>query len=549
LIAVPVLAQDRAAINGTVTDASGALVTAATIELKSAETGLRRATLTDQGGRYQITPLPVGTYSLTISKAGFRPTTVSHIDLQYSETRTIDARLEVGGATETVEVSATAEAVNRTNAEVGAVIEPQQIKEIPVSGRNWASLSLLAPGAVNYGDGAQRSIRFAGHSLDDSNFTFDGVDTSGVQEQTQKADTRLNIALDSIAEFRVSTSNYTAETGAAGGAQINVVSKTGTNEFHGSTFYAVRNDALDARSPFDGSTLPPFTLNQFGASAGGAIIKNKAFIYANYEGLRQSLGQTFINFVPNAAFRAQVLKKSPVLKPILDAYPAGQTPVDDVTDQVTAVATDTIREDAGMLRFDYRFDSNNTMFFRYNVDNAYIDVPADALGDHNVIPHIPTNVVLQYQRIISPRTVNEVKFGINRANYHNYVYGTSPVAVSPGTFDGVSDTALDTEVGTSFSWIDNLTVVRGRHTLKFGVEIRRIRLNNSGNTLTTSSITYATNDDFINNVADSATYLQGEGVAGSRHTLAAGYAQDELKLSSHLTLNLGLRYEYFSVVH
>ena len=549
LIAFPAFSQDRAAINGTVTDASNALVTAATIELKSAETGLRRATVTDQGGRYQITPLPVGTYSLTISKVGFKPTTVNHIDLQYSETRTIDARLEVGAATESVEVSATAEAVNRTNAEVGAVIESAQIKEIPVSGRNWASLSLLAPGAINYGDGAQRSIRFSGHSLDDSNFTFDGVDTSGVQEQTQKADTRLNIALDSIAEFRVSTSNYTAETGAAGGAQINVVSKTGTNEFHGSTFYAARNDALDARSPFDGSTLPPFTLHQFGASAGGAIIKDKAFFYANYEGLRQSLGQTFINFVPNAAFRARVLQKSPVLKPILDAYPAGQTPVDDVTDQVTAVATDTIREDAGMLRFDYRFDSNNTMFFRYNVDNAYIDTPVDALGDHNVIPHIPTNVVLQYQRIISPRTVNEVKFGINRANYHNYGYGTSPVAVSPGTFDGVSDTSLDTEVGTSFSWIDNLSVVRGRHTLKFGVEIRRIRLNNSGNTLTTSSISYATNDDFINNVADSATYLQGEGVAGSRHTLAAGYAQDELKLSPQLTLNLGLRYEYYSVVH
>src|ERR1700730_9182715 len=295
LIAFPVFAQDRAAINGTVTDTSGALVTGATVELKSAETGLRRATVTDEGGRYEIAPLPVGTFALTIVKAGFRPTTVNHIDLQYSETRTIDARLEVGGATETVAVSATADAVNRTNAEVGAVIEPQQIKEIPVSGRNWASLSLLAPGAVNYGDGAQRSIRFSGHSLDDSNFTFDGVDTSGVQEQTQKADTRLNIALDSIAEVRVSTSNYTAEAGAAGGAQINVVAKTGTNEFHGSTFYAARNDALDARSPFDGGTLPPFTLYQFGASLGGPIVKDKAFYYANYEGLRQSLGQTFIN--------------------------------------------------------------------------------------------------------------------------------------------------------------------------------------------------------------------------------------------------------------
>jgi hypothetical protein len=505
--------------------------------------------VTDEGGRYQITTLPVGSYVLSINKTGFRQTTVSHIELQYGETRTIDARMEVGVTTEAVEVSAQAEAVNRTNAEVGAVIETQQIKEIPVSGRNWASLSLLAPGAINYGDGAQRSIRFSGHSLDDSNFTFDGVDTSGVQEQTQKADTRLNIALDAIAEFRVSTSNYTAETGAAGGAQVNVVSKTGTNDLHGSTFYAVRNDALDARSPFDGDTLPPFTLHQFGASAGGPIIKDKAFFYANYEGLRQSLGQTFINFVPNAAFRAQVLAKSPVLKPNLDAYPAGQTPIDSVTDQVTAVVSDSIREDAGMLRLDYRFDSNNSVFFRYNVDNAYIDKPTDALGDHNVIPHVPTNVALQYQRIISPRTVNEVKFGINRANYHNYGYGTAPVAVSPGTFDSVSDTSLDTEVGTTFSWIDNLNVVRGRHTLKFGVEIRRIRLNNSGNTLTTSSISYATNTDFINNIADSATYLQGEGVAGSRHTLAAGYAQDEFKVTPHLTLNLGLRYEYYSVVH
>ena len=135
--------------------------------------------------------------------------------------------------------------------------------------------------------------------------------------------------------------------------------------------------------------------------------------------------------MPNAAFRAQVLAKSPVLKPILDAYPAGQTStIDSVTDQVTKVATDTIREDAGMLRFDYRFDDTNSMFVRYNIDNAYIDNPTDALGGHNVIPHIPTNVVLQYQRIISPTTVNEVKFGVNRANYHNYGYGTSPVAVS-----------------------------------------------------------------------------------------------------------------------
>jgi hypothetical protein len=239
--------------------------------------------------------------------------------------------------------------------------------------------------------------------LDDSNFTFDGVDSSGVQEQTQKADTRLNIALDSISEFRVSTGVYTAESGAAGGAQVNVISKSGTNSYHGSGFYALRNDALDARSPFDDPTtgLPPFTLNQFGGNFGGPIKQNKAFFYFNYEGLRQSLGQTFTNFVPNAAYRSQVLAKSPALKPIIDAFPTGGTPVDDITDEISLVATDRVTENAAMFRFDYVWSDKTTLYARYNVDHAYIDNPTDALGTHNVIPHVPTNFVLQLQHLFS----------------------------------------------------------------------------------------------------------------------------------------------------
>jgi hypothetical protein len=549
ILALPAWGQDRTAISGTVTDSSGAMAPGVKVELNSPATGLSREAVTGATGIYEFPALPIGSYKLTMSKPGFKPFEVDGVDLLYGQVRTVDATLAIGATTDTVQITATTELLNRTSAEVGQVVESEQIGEIPISGRNWASLMLLAPGAINYGDGAQRAICFNGHSLDDSNFTFDGVDTSGIQEQTQKADTRLNIALESIAEFRVSDAVYTAEAGSAGGAQVNVVSKSGTNEFHGNTFYAVRNDALDARSPFDGATLPPFTLNQFGASFGGPVIRNKAFFYVNYEGLRQSLGQTFENFVPNDAFRAQVLATSPVLKPILDAYPTGGTPVDAITNMVSKVATDTIREDAGMARFDYRFNDANTAYVRYNVDNAYIDVPLDALGDHNVIPHIPTNVVLEYQHIFSPTTYDEVRFGLNRANYHNWTYGTAPVAVSPGPFDSLSDTALDTEVGTSFSYIDNLTMVRGRHTIKMGVDIRRIRLDNSGNTLTTSTLSYDTAQDFIDNTAASATYLQGEGVVGTRRTFYAGYAQDEFKVSPTLTLNLGLRYEYYSVPH
>ena len=232
---------NQSAISGTVSDSSGAAVQGARIELLSPLTGLHRDAVTDAAGIYHLPALPVGNYKITISREGFRTVEYPDVELSLGQPRTIDVRLEVGTISNAVQVTASVENLNRSSAELGGLVDADQIKGIPISGRNWASLMLLVPGAINYGDGAQRAIRFTGHSLDDSNFTFDGIDTSGVQEQTQKADTRLNIALDSISEFHVSTKVYTAETGAAGGAQVNVVSKSGTNQYHGSTFYALRN--------------------------------------------------------------------------------------------------------------------------------------------------------------------------------------------------------------------------------------------------------------------------------------------------------------------
>jgi hypothetical protein len=202
-----------------------------------------------------------------------------------------------------------------------------------------------------------------------------------------------------------------------------------------------------------------------------------------------------------------------------------------------------------MLRLDYRFSDKSTSYVRYNIDNAYIDNPSDALGTRNVIPHVPQNLVLQFQHIFSPTLINEVKFGLNRANYHNWTYGTSPISMTTASFDGLSDNTLDSEIGTTFSYIDNLTAVRGRNTFKFGIDIRRIRLNNSGNTIRDSSIDFATLDDFINNRADDVTVLEGEGIRGDRRTFFMGYAQDDLKLTPRLTLNIGLRYEYYTVAH
>jgi len=541
--------QDRASIRGTISDPSGALVPGAQVDLKSPITGLHRESLTGDSGIYEFDSLPVGSYQVSIAKPGFRPITVSEITLQYSEIRTVDAQLAVGAAADTVAVVAETEGLNRANAEVGEVVDTKQMQELPISGRNWAELALLANGAINYSDGSQRNVRFNGHSLDDGNITLDGIDATGVQEQTMKADTRLAVAIDAISEFRVTTAVYTAESGAAGGAQINVVSKTGTNNLHGSGFYAVRNAALDSRSPFDGATLPPFTLNQFGASLGGPILKNKLFFFTNFEGLDQHLGHTFQNTVPDAAFRAQVLAASPAMAPLIGPYPTGGIPIAGTTNNlVTLVKNDSIREDSGLARLDYRINDKDSMFFRYNIDNAYADTPADALGTHSVVPVIPQNIAVQYQRLISPSLINEVKFGWNHVDYHNWTYGTAPVATSPFSFDGLNSNSLDTEIGTTLSFIDNVTKNVGRHTFKAGIEIRRVMLDNSGNTITTQSITYASDQDFINNAASAATYLQGEGIAHSRHTMYMGYVQDEFKVTPRLTLNVGLRYEFYSVV-
>jgi len=225
-------------------------------------------------------------------------------------------------------VAATAVEVDRTSAEVSGVVETQQLRSLPLNGRDWADMMLLVPGAIDSGSGNggdQRNIRFAGRSIDDNNYTFDGIDNSGVQEQAQKANTRLGVSLDAVAEFRVSSAVYTAESGAAGGAQINIVSKTGSNQFHGGGFEYYHNDAMSARGPFGPATLPPLSENQFGGNIGGPIKKNKTFFFANYEGFREQTSSSPLWYIPSAAFRQQVIATSPALTPIINAYPTTST--------------------------------------------------------------------------------------------------------------------------------------------------------------------------------------------------------------------------------
>jgi carboxypeptidase family protein/TonB-dependent receptor-like protein len=540
---------DRASLNGTVTDSSRAVVADARVELVSRETGQKRVGQTGPTGVYSIPGLPIGTYDLTISCAGFRNFEMNGIQLFVGQTRNIDAELQVGTVTEDVQVQATVAPLETSNARVGAVLEHQQLDDIPINGRNWATLETLAPGAINAGGGGQRDIRFVGRGRDDNNYTFDGIDATGVQEQSQKADARLNISLESIAEFRVESAVYTAESGSSGGAQVNAVSKTGTNSFHGALFEFRRDSAFDARSPFDPSEIPPFRMNQFGANLGGPIVRNRTFFFMNYEAIRQTLTQTIIGFVPNASFRARVLTTSPALKPILDGWPVGQTPVDSNTDLYTAPGVNSVREDSVTGRLDHSFTDRTSMFVRYNIDNASIDKPFDEIGSRDTEAIRPSNLAVQVMHIFSAQAVNEAKFGMNRSTFRHPVLGTTSLGVQsvPG-FSDLSPNQLDLEIGTTLSVSDNLSIIHGRHTFKMGADIRRILLNNTSVGIPITVVAFNSPDDFVRDRIDSVS-VDGElGVGEMRRTFWMGYGQDQFKVRPNLTLNLGVRYEYYSVM-
>jgi len=315
---------------GLVTDQTGAAIASAQVRAESPSTGYVRELLTGEDGFYRFSALPVGVYTVTISKEGFTAARVEGVALTVGQNRRLDAELKVGAVTTQVEVTAEATPIEQTTADIGGVIGARQIRDIPLNGRNWSFLMALAPGAVNTGEGHQGTIRFFGRPRDENNWTYDGIDATGVKDPRQEGNLRLVIAMDAISEFRVASSTYTAESGAGAGAQINLVSRAGTNDFHGSAFEFFRNNVFDARRPFDPAQIPDFRLNQFGASFGGPIVRNRTFFFANYEGLRQRLGQSAVNgLVPSAAFRAQVAQRWPALGPIVNGFPVGVGPTAD----------------------------------------------------------------------------------------------------------------------------------------------------------------------------------------------------------------------------
>jgi hypothetical protein len=563
LCSLPAIAQvDRSSVAGTVTDPSGRLLGQAHITATENATQLHREGESDAQGRYEIANLPVGTYTIRVDHLGFATLTFGNVEQVLGRTRTLDAKLLVSGGEEHIEVSHSSELLDRDTSAITGLIERKQADEVPLNGRDWSSLTAYIPGAIDTGGSNQRSVRFAGRGLDDSNFTYDGVDETSIVNQTQRAWVRLSIPLDAIAEFRVDTLLPSAEEGATGGAQLAVASLAGTNQFHGRLFEFLRNDYFDAPEPTwqsNGEAQQPLRLNQFGGSLGGPIVRDKTFFFLASEAYRQVWGYPVSGDTPSAAYRATILPSNPVYG-IVNAYPtAGPkailTPTSDPNiDLLTCACTQVTNEASAMLRLDQHFSSKTTAFMRFNYDRSAGSQPVSTSAT-NVEQRVstPVNGAIELLHIFSPYLTNEAEFGFNRSSDNTYYSSATglPYQIAISSADagpGFGNLNYDYDtiyVGNTFAGIDNLTWLRGKHTLKFGGELRHIQLNQHYGEHGT--VTFASLATLATDTVAKASLTGALPVNDLRKNWYMEYAQDEYKALPNLILNLGVRYTIFGL--
>ena len=561
---------DRSGLSGNVTDAAGRMLPQTHVVAVQNSTQLRRETMSSPDGSYSLTDLPVGVYTITYEHAGFRTLTFVDVEQVIGRTRTLNASLQVAGGEEHIRVSASSALMERNSSAVTGLIEREQAEELPLNGRNWAELTAFVPGAIDTGGDNQRTVRFAGRGLDDSNFTYDGVDATNIVNQTQRQWVRLAIPLDAIAEFRVDTLLSTSEVGATGGAQLDVTSPSGSNRFHGRLFEYLRNDIFDAPLPgwaSNGETQQPLRLNQFGGSAGGPMVRDKTFFFVAAEAYRQNWGYPVSGDVPSPSLIATVPSTSPVYA-MIHGYPgAGPkailtpwTPANDPGDPhymdydlLTCACEQVVNEGSAMIRVDQHFTEKTTGFLRFNYDRSVDTQPLSASAtDLEQRVSAPVNGELELLHVFNPHFVNEVKAGFNRSTDNQYNYSDSgiiyqiAIATGPGPGFVTENYNYDSiYVGNSFSGIDNLTWAHDRHIFKAGVEFRRIQLNQEYGQH--GKITFSTAENLAANEVSKASLTGALPVNHLRKNDYFVYAQDDYKWRPNLTFNLGLRYTIFDL--
>ena len=556
----PLAQTTMGALRGVVADESRGVLPGATVTVTNLHTEITRTVLTDEAGRYAVLSLPAAPYRLQAERTGFAPTIRERVTLEVAQTLEIDFTLKIAGAQEKVVVTAEAPLLSKETAELGGHMDTKRLVELPISGRGFTRFGLLVPG-VSAISSAIHDLSFNGHNVSYNNFTLDGIDATLVYLQiTANGYTRgaqlLTGSLDSMQEFRVHTANYQAEYGRAIGGIVNIVSKSGGNALHGTLFEFLRNSALDARNFFapPDQPKPLYILHQFGGNLSGPIVKGRTFYFLNYEGSRQRLDLTGQGTVPSPALRQRILATSPALAPLLATIPLGtaRTTNPDVDNYATVRGT-SVREDTGSIKIDHRFSDRDTFFARYNVNDTLVSGANTldgglllATDQLQRVPFRTTNVTMQEQHAFSAHRINEFKVGMQRVANKNILTTRFPetrvtgLTIRPGSRQGSRVEGM-----TAYQVIDNFSLSHGPHAFKTGFEVRRTRINlhREGS----ATMAYNNLEDFVHNRVASASLTPGTPSRGLRQVQYGFYFQDDFKVRRSLTLNLGLRYEYYTV--
>lgn len=542
------LAQvNTGAILGSVTDASGAVAPGATLTITHVSTQVTQTAETDGSGSYVFERLPIGEYRLVVRAQGFKQSERNDIRLDATQRIKIDFVMEVGVVSESVTVEGGAPLVSTQNTEMGVVIGEEQVRNLPLNGRNFAQLIALEPGAVVTGG----AVYFNGLTRDGVNITVDGTDASNPDRPATSnfgGQTQQNVlSVEFIQEFKTTKGVFSAELGRAASGGVNVITKSGTNEFHGSVYEFIRNDRMDARN-FFAARKDKLRLNQFGATAGGPIIRNKLFFFTGWEGVRERRGRQISGEVPTESLRQRMLAANPAYGQLLALLPPS-TEDRGNPDRGFHRRSDVRRntENAAMARLDFNPTSKDNLFVRYNILDSFTVVPSLSPVNGTEYPAQDRTGTLSWNRILSPRTINELRLGVSKQDIPRATQAFIPQQI--GNLSGFISTPnqeLLRANGGSWTIIDNFNLNAGRHSLKAGFELRSFHYGRANHE--TPAYEIPTLADLLASRFTNAYVTIGNDLRRLREKQWGFYLQDDFRVSARLTLNLGMRYEYFTPV-
>jgi outer membrane receptor protein involved in Fe transport len=543
-------------IVGAVTDESGAALANATVKATNVQTNVTSATVTSAQGYYEFPLLPAGRYALEVVAQGFQPAKSQEVELNSGTRPKFDFSLKAGVISDAVSVTAATPLVNATTTDLGVVINQNKVESLPLNGRNYQQLVGLQAGVVNAPSnpaGGRGGIEFNGSPALGNNLLLDGVDMSfgeinATGGAAAGADGPLinSVSVEAIQEFKATGSAFSAEYGRATGGVLNITTKSGTNQFHGTAFEFFRNDALDANS-FDsnraGLDKPPLRWNQFGGNLGGPIRRDKLFFFFNYEGAIVRRAQQITGNVATPALLAQV---TPEIREVLSLLPQDFTPTSNPLIGLHR-RNDQRRNDEHTYlgRVDWTA-GNHRISGRYNYNHQDFINP-QLMPDHpQIYPNRTHNLALQDNFTISPTMFNELRVGFNRAdldrNFRDFDQLSAFLSVTSGSLSSSLLSFIHFTTNT-YSIVDNFTNIRGNHTFKAGFEIRDVRSYRGQGGLPTH--TYNNTADLIADRPNNVGLIFN--TSKRNFTTNYGfYLQDDWRVAPRFQLNLGLRYEYYT---